>query len=239
MWDPIQPSVATDPADPWAHGAGKPPAMTGDALAQGLTQVLDQLDHGMLLVDGEGNLLYANAAARGTLDAQHPLQLLGHTLRARLSRDVAPLFEAILAAASRGLQRLLALGDERRRIDVAVLPLREGQGLALLMLGRTQLCAPLSVQGFARSRGLTVAETRVLEALCAGLAPADIARAHGVGMATVRTQIGAIRAKTGAARIPDVVDMVARLPPMVGCLPRQHGAATMAAWPVRARTLNS
>lgn len=241
MWDAIQASLGDASSRPWEPGQTREPAMAGDVLARGLAQVLDQLDNGMLLVDGDGHLLHANAAARGALDARHPLQLLGGTLRARLGRDVAPLFEAIQAAASRGLQRLLALGDVQRQVDVAVLPmhLREGQGLALLLLGRAQLCAPLSVQGFARSRGLTAAEARVLEALCAGQAPAEIARAHGVGIATVRTQIGAIRVKAGVARIPDLVDMMARLPPMLGCLPQPGGAATMAAWPLRATTLNS
>jgi DNA-binding CsgD family transcriptional regulator len=241
MWDTIQPGLDDGGAGPWSPGTAVPAAMAGEALARGLAQVLDQLDYGLLLVDGDGLLLHANAAAHGALDDRHPLQLLGGTLRTRLGRDVAPLFEAIQAAASRGLQRLLALGDAERQADVAVLPLhlREGRGLALLLLGRAQLCAPLSVLGFARSRGLTVAEVRVLEALCAGQAPADIARAHGVGIATVRTQIGAIRAKTGAGRIADVVDMLGRLPPMVGSLPPQRGAATIAAWPARARTLNS
>lgn len=241
MWDPIQPGLAAIRAEPWTPGAALPPAVTGDALARGLAQVLDQLDYGMLLVDSDGNLLHANAAACAALDVQHPLQLLGRTLRARLGRDVAPMFDAIQAAASRGLQRLLALGDEQRRVDVAVLPLQvcEAQGLALLLLGRPQLCAPLSVQGFARSRALTAAEARVLVGLCAGQAPADIAREYGVGIATVLTQIGAIRVETGAGRIQDVVDMLARLTPMVGSLPRLHGAATMTAWPVRARTLNS
>ena len=86
MWDALQPGLDASPADPRGFDAAQPSAMRGHALARGLAQVLDQLDHGMLLVDGDGTLLHANAAAHGAIDAQHPLQLLGRTLRVLLAR---------------------------------------------------------------------------------------------------------------------------------------------------------
>ena len=92
----------------------------------------------------------------------------------------------------------------------------------LLVLGKRQVCEQLSVQSFARSVNLTPAETRVLEQLCRGVRPTTIARQHGVAVSTVRTQIGSIRAKTGAASISELVRQVAVLPPMVNAL---RGAA--------------
>jgi DNA-binding CsgD family transcriptional regulator len=80
----------------------------------------------------------------------------------------------------------------------------------------------LSAHWFARSHGLTPAETRVLAALCDGLAPSVIAQAQSVAMSTVRSQIGAIRAKTGAPSIRALVRQIAVLPPLVGAL---RGAA--------------
>jgi DNA-binding CsgD family transcriptional regulator len=74
------------------------------------------------------------------------------------------------------------------------------------------------VQWFARSHDLTLAETRVLEALSEGLQPNDIAARHGVGISTVRSQIGSIRSKTRSDSIGALVRQVAVLPPLVGAL---------------------
>jgi DNA-binding CsgD family transcriptional regulator len=93
-----------------------------------------------------------------------------------------------------------------------------GEAKALVMLGKRQVCESLSVQGFARSQGLTPAETRVLVALCQGVPPTGVAAELGVGIATVRTQIGSIRQKTGAASIRALVRLVAVLPPLMGVL---------------------
>jgi DNA-binding CsgD family transcriptional regulator len=189
-----------------------------------MTQMLDEVDYGMLLVNAHGQVSYMNHAARLELDAAHPLQVCSGALGAHSAKDVAPLFEA-LAAAQRGLRKLLTLGRADLRVTVSVVPLPEGPGAhgtsgpaTLLMLGKRQVCAQLSVQGFARSQNLTPAETRVLECLCQGVKPSAIAELAGVQVSTVRTQIGSIRAKTGADSIRDLVRQVAVLPPMVGAL---------------------
>jgi len=198
-----------------------------------LMRMLDEIDYGMLLVDAEGQLLYMNHAARHELDGKHPLQLLGHALRAHHPKDVAPLFDA-LCAAQRGLRKLLLLGEGEHRVSVSVVPLpcakdaepgtQTSAQTTLLVLGRRQTCAQLSVQGFARSLSLTPTETRVLEMLCSGVRPTEIATRQGVAVSTVRTQIGSIRGKTGAASIRELVHQVALLPPLVGAL---RGAPAM------------
>ena len=66
--------------------------------------------------------------------------------------------------------------------------------------------------------GLTLAETRVLEALSEGLHPNDIATRYGVGISTIRSQIGSIRLKTRSDSIGALVRQVAVLPPLVGAL---------------------
>jgi DNA-binding CsgD family transcriptional regulator len=200
-----------------------------------ITQMLDEVDYGMLLVGPDSRVVYMNHAARVEFDAQHPLQLQGRSqlLGAHRAQDVAPLYDA-LAAAQRGLRRLLTLGDGEHRVAVSVVPLPDasalssaghgGQGgITLLMLGKREVCAQLSVRGFARSQSLTPAETRVLELLCQGHKPSAIADGVGVAVSTVRTQIGSIRAKTGAASIRDLVRQVAVLPPLVGALRGQVG----------------
>ena len=203
------------------------------ALSGCLTRMLDEIDYGMLLLGTDAQVIYINHAARVELDGDHPSQMLGRALRTQRAQDVAPLYDA-LAAARRGLRKLVTLGSGDQRVCVSVVPLPAGAGLrsedegpaTLLVLGKRQVCEQLSVQGFARSVRLTPAETRVLEQLCAGVRPTAIARQQGVAVSTVRTQIGSVRAKTGAASISELVRQVAVLPPLVGAL---RGGVSMAA----------
>ena len=58
----------------------------------------------------------------------------------------------------------------------------------------------------------------MLRGLAGGLRPAQIARAAGVAMSTVRTQITSIRLKTGARSIGELVRLVTVLPPIVPVL---------------------
>ena len=198
-------------------------------LTRWLAQMLDEIDYGMLLLSADAQLLHVNHAARAELDVGHPLQLMGHTLRARRAADVVPLHDA-LAAAQRGLRRLLTVGDGEQRVSVAVVPLGalgDGAGpcATLVVLSKRELCEALSVHWYARAHGLTQAETRVLEALCRGQQPREVAQANGVELSTVRTQIGQIRAKTGADSIRGLVAQVARLPPLVSALRGAQPAA--------------
>ncbi len=232
MFDTIAPAPQ-DTQRSLPYGGPERRGATGP-LGACLTRMLDEIDYGMLLVTGDGQVLYLNHTARLELDSDHPLQLAGQSLRAQRPQDVAPLYDA-LASAQRGLRRLLTLGEGANRSSVSVVPLPPGQGqrlddqapATLLVLGKREVCASLSVQGYARSLNLTPAETRVLERLCAGVRPNTIALEQAVAVSTIRTQIGSIRAKTGATSISELVRQVAVLPPVVGALrgtagPRGH-----------------
>jgi DNA-binding CsgD family transcriptional regulator len=192
----------------------------GADLAHCLRNMLDEIDYGMLLVGDQAQLLYINHAAKAEMDARHPLQCHGQTVQTLLPADADALSEA-LRGAQRGRRKLLLLGEANTRISLSVVPLAGGG--TLLVLGKRQMCEQLSVQGFARSVGLTAAETRVLEGLCNGVRPRDIAIRQGVAVSTIRTQIGSIRAKTGVASIRELVRQVAVLPPLVGALKSGQG----------------
>ena len=194
-----------------------------------MVRMLDEIDYGMLLIGANSRVLYSNHAARQALHGPHALTLQDGVLRPRRPQDVAPLGE-VLAAAARGRRSLVMLGLEDTRTSICVVPLSGpadgGEGAStLLMLGRREMCPALSVRGYAREVALTPTETRVLEMLCEGFLPAEIATRQDVALSTVRTQIGSIRAKTGAASIRELVRQVARLPPLVGAL---RGAACQA-----------
>jgi DNA-binding CsgD family transcriptional regulator len=202
----------TPVATPWQVSTAPTEAPLGRLLAR----VLDELDYGILLLAPDGHLLHMNHRARQLLDGDHALQLLGQQLRARHPQDVVPLCEALQAAAVRGLRRLLPLGQGSGRRIAALVPVYPGT--VALVLGKDQVCEDLSIQCFARCHALTTAETRVLAALGSGVRPNQIAREQGVKLSTVRSQIGAIRDKTGAESITALVRLVAALPPMVGAL---------------------
>lgn len=184
------------------------------ALTRVLARALDEVDYGIVLARADATIVHANHHARRALEGEHPLQLLGQRLRTRETQDLGRLYDALLAAAERQRRCLLTLG--RGTQPLAVVPV--DAGVAAVLLGKAKVCEDLSIECFARSHDLTPAETRVLMALGAGVAPVEIAQHQGVKLSTVRTQIGAIRDKTGAASINALVHRVASLPPMVGAL---------------------
>jgi len=201
----------------------------GFAASHLLAAMLNEVDYGMLMVSGSAILLHANHAARVELDPQHPLRLDGPVLRARNPRDSATLRTAIDDACRYCKRRLMTLGDDPQRVTIAVVPLLTATAQspvgALMMLGKRQVCQALSVEAFARSHGLTSAETVVLRGLCCGSRPVEIAALHGVALSTVRTQVSKIRSKTGAGTINSLVRMVAMLPPLVSALRHAVSAA--------------
>lgn len=188
-----------------------------------LAAALDEVGFGVLVVDEDVCVLHANHAAIAELRApDHPLQLLGDHLRAQRPHDVSPLRQAVTAAAYRGVRQLVSLPCRPQPLSIAVVPLGTPQdrkpAAVLVMLGRRCVRQELSVRWFARAHGLTPAEANVLEQLCAGDAPAQIARTSGVAISTVRAQISSIRSKTGMASIRDLVRHGALLPPLIGAL---------------------
>lgn len=194
----------------------EPSTPDGARLARWLSQTLDHVGRGMLLVSDGARVLHANRLARLALDGLQPLRIEAGRLRAQSAPDSAALLDALDAAMQRGLRRMLTLGQGAGAITVAVLPLEaSGDGAALISLPNPRNTPNLAVQSFARQHGFTAAETAVLEGLLAGRRPGDIARDKGVRLSTVRTQIGQLRLKCGAHSIRELLDRVSSLPPML------------------------
>lgn len=187
-----------------------------------LALALDEIDYGIVVLGRDGQLLHANRRAQAEFAAGgHALVLADGRLKARRSQDSLALAEA-LSAAGRGLRRLIEMDRDGERINVAVVPLPEPTGerpaAALVLMGRRHICENLSVQYFAHANQLTLAETRVLEALCAGETASAMASRQGVALSTVRTHIASIRTKTGTRSLQELVRRVAALPPLVSAL---------------------
>lgn len=190
---------------------GDTPAATEADL---LALVLDEIDYAVLVVSPGGRLYFGNHLALRECSASGPLQLQQDQVSARQRTDQAGLTHA-LADAERGRRCLLPLHDAHGRVTVAVVPLRTGaEARVLLVLAKRQVCESLSVSFFARLHALTPTEDAVLQALCKGLRPREIAQHQCVAISTIRTQVSSIRSKTSAASIRELVKQVATLPPI-------------------------
>lgn len=185
-------------------------------VAPWMAAVLDAIDYGLLLLDRGRRVLHANRAARAGLPSNPVGLSWQEALACRSPADGMAVGQAIQAALERGWRRLVTLEREGGPIGVAVVPLPSGDAAdVLLVLSRERVCEPLSMHWYAGSHGLTPAECRVLGELCNGATPAEIATTLGVALSTVRTQVAAVRAKTGAAGLRQLVACVASLPPIV------------------------
>lgn len=215
-------------------------AAAGLTMHNCLAAMLDQVDHPMILVAADQTVIHANRSAQvelrrdgdGACNDAHPLVWHGASLMARAHDDAVALAQAIQGALARGLRKLVALGSQpASRVSVAVMAVgaqgrtgdapgtdAAGQGSVLLVMGKRRVGGDLSLYWFARHHGLTQTEASVLQALCNGQGPNEIAREHGVAISTVRTQLAAIRAKTGAPTLRCLVNEVACLPPLVHAL---------------------
>lgn len=202
--------------------ANAPHTAGGSQIESLFGALLDELDYGVvLLLRDTARVVYVNRAGHWALRDDQCVKLVDGNLSARCPADEQP-FNAALAATQRGLRRLVSLGAEGRRVSVALTPIgmptQGAPALIAVVFGRRRLCEQISVQWFARTHDLTPAETKVLELLCEGLDPRDIAAANEVGMATVRTQVNSIREKTRTPSIRALLQRLATLPPMVNVL---------------------
>lgn len=215
---PLAPTSSTLPAPRDAAGL-----LTGSMLGALLLHAIDEIDYGVVVANPNGRVSVANRAARLECSSrQDLLEIDGSTLRAVRPVDAAALQRALMGAAD-GRRSLLRLGSGESALSVAVVPLpvldaAPSEARVLLMFGKRRVCESLSVEFFARTHRLTHSETQVLIALCQGERPAAMAERLGVALSTVRTHVAAIRTKTAAASIRDLVGQVAVLPPIVPAL---------------------
>ena len=207
----------------WDDAAPAGAASAGMGLsAEGLAGLLDEIDTGVLECDARSQPLLVNEAARRELAEGGVLALLADgSLDVPGGAGMLALRRAVQAAAWERRQQLVPLHGGQRTLMVAVQPLRSGPGeppRAVLLLGRHSLCPALAMQRLGGLYDLTEAEKAVLGGLVAGQRVGALARARGVAVSTVRTQVASLRAKFGVRRQDDLTRLVAELPPMVSAL---------------------
>lgn len=180
-------------------------------------------ESGLIFTTAEGRILLADPAAETILRADDGLgSVNGHLSAATpafTARLAALIQEAARTAASKGMCSGGILGLPKRRagppLAVLVGPWH-GSAIAIGVPGPAVLVivedpgrAPMpGAAGAAVLYNLTAAETRLLEALLAGQRLADYAAAARIGLATAKTHLGALFAKTGQRRQTDLVRAV-------------------------------
>ncbi len=167
--------------------------------------VFEQLPQAVLLVDSDSRLLFANRRAAPHLDEAGALGVDPQGLLAARERaHVAALSHAI---------RAVALGGQD---DVLALPRRDGRGpvsLALTAWGDGTVIyvhdahsPPVLAPGhLSKLLGLTPSEGRLAHALASTGSLEDAARMCGITLATARTYLKLIFAKTGTRGQADLV----------------------------------
>jgi DNA-binding CsgD family transcriptional regulator len=195
-----------------------------------LTQVLEQLDHGILLLAKGRRLLYANRVAQREC-ARHPaLRVAQGCLTGRRPGDTDQI-DGALRAGERGLRTLLTFDNEPEALPLVVMPVlavplgvfsasaSSGQPkdpcFFLAMLAKRSGSESINIDLYARANGLTPSERDVLKGLSSGFAPSTLAQQLGVSIHTMRTHISHIRQKTGTPHLRGLLALVHNLPAVV------------------------
>lgn len=181
-----------------------------------LERALDMLDHALVIVDEAGAVHYRNRMASALIkSAGSPLSLAAGVLGARGRELHARLQDAIrLACHERRSSALAASQGSRTPLRLMVVPM-DSAGAA--REAAVWILAPHSPR-LPHPRilgvlfGLSRAEARLALRLLAGQTPQECAREAGVGVATVRSQLHSMFAKTGARRQAELVALLARVP---------------------------
>jgi DNA-binding CsgD family transcriptional regulator len=183
------------------------------SLAAALMALLDRFDFAIFLCRQDGQVAASNLAARAPhwppalwADVDGCLTAADRVTTIRLQQCIGD-------AASRGCHRLLELPGPATRTAL-VMPLMSDGQLVGVLLSREVACNEWIIALLSQSRRLTGAERQVLHSLLQGTPAELIARTRNRRLSTVRTQVGAIRAKLDAPSIDSLLLFCAGLPPV-------------------------
>jgi DNA-binding CsgD family transcriptional regulator/PAS domain-containing protein len=191
--------------------------------AASLAQAFDGLRSGVILVDADGKVMHANAAAHVLLSEGRVLRAPGGRVTSGDARADAEL-KAIFAAAAKGDTEagargvpLPGSGDALDPYVAHVLPLTVGErrrsamphATAAVFVHKATLEAFSPPEILAQTFKLTMSELRVLFAIVEVGGVPEVAEVLGVAPTTVRTHLSRVFEKTGVARQADLVKLVA------------------------------
>lgn len=194
------------------------------AEAATFADALDGLRAALLLVDGRGRIVHANAAGQGLLAAGDVLRLVGSRLAGTEGQTDNTLGEILRAVGNgdpgigaKGIALPLTGRDGARHV-AHVLPLASGArhrigathgAVAAIFVHKATITTRSPPEAIAKSYKLTPTELRVLLAIVDVGGVPEVAEALGVADTTVKTHLGRVYGKTGTGRQADLVKLVA------------------------------
>ena len=196
-----------------------------DAGADLLGLLVDELAHGVMIVNTQGWILHANRAALGALQRGVGLATSHGGLKLKSVADQNRLTLALATAAS-GKRGLIRLEDAGGSTNLAVVPLnRQSAGPCdriALLFSREAVCEPSLFAAFAHSHRLTRTEEQVLQLLCRCLSAPEIAVQMKVAVSTIRSHVRSLCAKTSTHGVRQLINLVAALPPLAPAQAATH-----------------
>ncbi|MBI5719580.1 MAG: helix-turn-helix transcriptional regulator [Burkholderiales bacterium] len=181
-----------------------------------LVAAVNRLAFGMAVLDIEGTLHFANTAALAAI-RRTGWQLSDGRLQPPAEPELSAWRRALSEVCVGERHRLIEIQAGETTLFVSLSSAHEsahdgGRAWAIATFEREELCGPLELQMFSSRHGLTLAENQVLQRLCRGERPAEIAREHGVARSTVLTQVAAIRSKTHRGSVLELLHKLSRMP---------------------------
>ncbi len=174
---------------------------------------LDRLPVGVVFCRRDGSVDWSNQVARAFSGGPLPFSISARGITLARPGESRRLLRAIAAAVNGASDRVEAFsvgGPLPPMLQLAVcpphratfLPDADRRAVVFVTDGRPRQLSAVLLQAL---YGLTPAESRVVAALCTGLAPVEIAQRLAVSKETVRSQLKAAFAKTGTSRQPELV----------------------------------
>jgi DNA-binding CsgD family transcriptional regulator len=190
----------------------------------GARAAMDKLSNGFCVLDRECRVVYANTSAETILRSGGPLRVRNGRIDSATTEARAALHQALARAT--GAPRLGSAFTIKNSLAgtaafIKVVPLPETTPLAHLAGADGGLLALLVVAGnpgvieakeLGQLFGLTRAEAELVQLLVDGRTPAECAEYRETSVATVRTQLSSIYAKTGAASQAQLMRLVLTVP---------------------------
>jgi DNA-binding CsgD family transcriptional regulator len=190
--------------------------------------VLDRLEHGVIIVSGSMEVLYANTSAELQMREQALVTVSSGRLGARFPRAQAALTRAValgmvdeVSLGGSGID--IPLGAASRPAVAHVLPLSrrsqrtgvETRAAAAIFIAAAGTVIQSAVEAIAALFALTAAERRVASYVSEGMTRREIALAQGVTEGTVKSQLATIYDKTETADQRSLQRLMMELTPPV------------------------
>jgi DNA-binding CsgD family transcriptional regulator/PAS domain-containing protein len=194
-----------------------------------LGAALEALPDGVALLDTQRRLVFANAALRAFAAARDGLALAAEGGIAAPGAATQLAVERAVTAALAALDGRIGLLPEAGRVALPrpsggafilrALPIRRASGQGpggfrgvMLLVAESAPRARPGAALLGKLYALTPAEAALAAALGAGRSPKEHAARRGISPETVKTQLAALRRKTGTRRISELTALLARLP---------------------------